>query len=374
MATDPRDHRSRLVALDGLRALAALEVVFAHSSYAIAKSKLEAFAIFHSPLAFFINASGAVHLFFVLSGYCLTASALRGRASSDLAQFYLRRVARIHAPFVAVAVLSWMASIWLYPANPDGITPWMRELLRVRLSPSEFLRTLVFPGDAGGLLPQGWTLRVEMIFSLLMPVMALLASRTHWAVLVAASLALLAISSEQFSTLRVALDFSMGIVVYLERDRLTAAFSRLPRFVASTLGVAGLLLVTLPMYTLLEARRPQVATLVSSAGATLLLIAAIHAPRLRRFLSWRPIAALGRVSYSIYLLHFTVLALLTPLLPPRTGLVGGIGFALLVALGTCVIAPLTYRAVELPCIRAGNAACGVLARRTGGTLRAAQSP
>lgn len=374
MTSDPQHERSRLVALDGLRALAALEVVFAHSSYAIAKSKLEAFAIFHSPLAFFINASGAVHLFFVLSGYCLTASALRGSAPSDLAQFYVRRVARIHAPFVAVAVIAWMASIWLYPAHPDGITPWMRELLGIRLSPGEFLRTLVFPGNAGGLLPQGWTLRVEMIFSLLMPLMALLAARTHWVALVAASLALLAVSTDQFSTLRVALDFSMGIVVYLERDRLTAVFSRLPRFVATILGVAGLLLVTLPMYTLLEARRPQVATLVSSGGATLLLVAAIHAPRLRRFLSWGPIAALGRVSYSIYLLHIIVLALLTPLLPPRTGLAGGIGFALLVALGTCVLAPICYRAVELPSIRAGNAACGFLARRTGATLRAARTP
>jgi peptidoglycan/LPS O-acetylase OafA/YrhL len=191
---------------------------------------------------------------------------------------------------------------------------------------------------------------------------------------VAASLALLFTSTDQFSPLRVAIDFSMGIVVYLERDRLTAVFARLPRFVSTILGVAGLLLLTLPMYTLLEARRPQVATLVSSGGATLLMIAAIHGPRLRRFLSWRPIAALGRVSYSIYLLHFVVLALLTPLLPPRTGLAGGIGFALLVAFATCVLAPLCYRGVELPSIRAGNAACRVLARRTGGTVRAAQTP
>lgn len=314
-----------------------------------------------------------MHLFFVLSGYCLTASALRGAAPSDLAQFYVRRVARIHGPFVAVALLAWMASRWLYPAHPDGITPWMRDLLAVRPSPSEFLRTLAFPGAAGGLLPQGWTLRVEMIFSLLMPAMALLASRLHWAVLVAASLTLLAASSDPFSPLRVALDFSMGIVIYLERDRLASAFSRLPRFVPAILGVAGLLLVTLPMYTLLEASRPRLSTLVSSAGATSLLIAAIHGPRLRRFLSWTPIAALGRVSYSIYLLHIVVLVMLTPLLPRRTGLAGGIAFALLVAFATCVLAPLCYRAVELPCIRAGNAACALLARRMGGTLRAARS-
>jgi peptidoglycan/LPS O-acetylase OafA/YrhL len=373
MTADPQGGGSRLVALDGLRALAALEVVFAHTTYTIAKSKLEAFAIFHSPLSLLINASGAVHVFFVLSGYCLTASALRGTTPSDLAQFYLRRVARIHGPFVAVAALAWMASIWLYPADPDGVTPWMRELLAVRLSLVEFLRTLVFPGSAGGLLPQGWTLRVEMIFSLLLPGMALLAARTHWAALVAASLALLATSSDQFSPLRVALDFSLGIAVYLERARLAAAFARLPRGVTAILALAGLLLLTVPIYTLLEARRPLLSTLFSAAGATLLLIAALYGPRLRRFLSWRPIAALGRVSYSIYLIHIVVLVVLTPLLPPRTGLFGGASFALLVALVSCALAPLSYYAVELPCIRAGNAACAFLARRMGGTLRPARS-
>jgi peptidoglycan/LPS O-acetylase OafA/YrhL len=313
MPADLRDG-SRLVALDGLRALAALEVVFAHSSYAIAKSKLEAFALFHSPVALLINASGAVHLFFVLSGYCLTASALRGTTPVDLAQFYLRRVARIQGRS-SRSRRSHGWRHWLYPSSPDGITPWMRDLLGVRLSLRVPARARL-SRSAGGLLPQGWTLQVEMIFSLLMPMMALLASRTHWAVLVAASLALLAVS-EQFSMLRVALDFSMGIVVYLERDRLAAAFSRLPRGVTAILGLAGLLLVTLPMYTLLEARRPQLSSLVSSGGATLLLLDALYGPQLRRFLSWRPVAALGRVSYSIYLLHVTVLALLTPLLPPR---------------------------------------------------------
>ena len=362
---------SRLVALDGLRALAALIVVFAHASYAIAKSKLQALTLFHSPLGLFVNASGAIHVFFVLSGYCLTASALRGTSPAEIAQFYLRRVARIHGPYVAAAAIAWMASAWLYPAPHAGVSDWMRDLLARRLSPSEFTRVLLFPGMVGGLLPQGWTLRVEMIFSLLLPFLVALAARTHWSVLVLVSLAALGVS-ESFSSSRFALDFSLGIALFLERDRLAAALAR-ARFATAISGVAGVWLLWLPMYALLEATSPRISTVVSAVGATLLLIAAANGPGLRRFLSWRPVAALGRVSYSIYLLHFTVLVLLTPLLDRPVGLAGGTAFAVVVALATCAVAPIGYRAIEQPCIRAGNAVCAVVARRTGVSLRAARA-
>jgi len=325
----------RLIALDGLRALAALIVVFAHASYAIAKSKLQALTLFHSPLGVFVNASGAIHVFFVLSGYCLTASALRGTTPAELARFYLRRVARIHGPYVAAVVIAWVASAWLY------------------------------------LLPQGWTLRVEMVFSLLLPFLVMLAVRAHWSALVLVSLPALAVS-ESFSSSRFALDFSLGIALFLERDRLAAALAR-TRIATSICGVAGVWLLAIPMYTFLEATSPRLSTVVSAAGATSLLVAAAHGPGLRRFLAWRPVAALGRVSYSIYLLHFTVLALMTPLLDRRVGLAGGVAFALGVALATCAVAPIGHRAVERPCIRAGNAVCAVLARRAGVSLRAARS-
>jgi peptidoglycan/LPS O-acetylase OafA/YrhL len=177
----------RLIALDGLRALAALVVIFAHASYAVAKTQWQAIALHHSALVPLLNATGAVHVFFVLSGYCLTASALRGSNASDLAQFYVRRVARIHGPYLATVLIAWIASLWLYPAPVDGLSPWMREHLAARLSADELPAALAFPGMAGGLLPQGWTLTVEMAFSLALPAMVWIATRAHWAVLVVAS-------------------------------------------------------------------------------------------------------------------------------------------------------------------------------------------
>jgi peptidoglycan/LPS O-acetylase OafA/YrhL len=364
----------RVVALDGLRALAALVVVFTHATGAIHKTPWQALALYASPLAPLLNATGAVHVFFVLSGYCLTASALR--ASSDLRQlapFYVRRVARIHVPYVFVVLLTWVASTWLYPAPVAGVSPWMRDLMRIRGSFAQILPHLRFPGDVSGLMPQGWTLEVEMVASLLMPLLAWIAWRAHWGVLVAGGLCLLALSQQPLATPRYVLDFAAGIALFLERERIESWLARWPRGVGPLIGLAGLAVLSLPLYLRLADRAPRLEALGFAAGATLLVLAADHSASLRRFLGWRPVAFLGRVSYSIYLLHFVLLVLCTPLLGDGLGPVAGVGFVALVALLASALAPISYYGVERPSIRAGNAACRWLARVSGGRLRAPES-
>lgn len=365
--------RSRVVALDGLRALAALVVVFTHAAGAVGKTPWQALALYQSPLAPLLNATGAVHVFFVLSGYCLTASALRAADPHRLLPFWLRRVARIHIPYVAAVLLTWLASTWLYPDPVAGVSPWMRDLLRIRGSFAELLPYLRFPGAAGGLLPQGWTLEVEMQLSLLMPFLAWFAARVHWSALVLVCLALLALSEALYGAQRYALDFAAGIALFLERERLAAWLARLPRGVALAAGLLGLVVLSLPVYLRLEALAPRLGALLFACGATLLVLASDHAAPLRRFLTVRPIAFLGRVSYSIYLLHFLLLALCTPLLGDGVGLAGGVAFVAWVALLSCALAPLGYYGVERPGIRAGNAACRWLARVSGGRLPAPES-
>ena len=78
MRADPTS--KRVVALDGLRGLAALVVVLGHSFGAIEVPGVYGrVAWVHTPFAVVINAIGAVHLFFVLSGYCLAGSVRRGQ-------------------------------------------------------------------------------------------------------------------------------------------------------------------------------------------------------------------------------------------------------------------------------------------------------
>ena len=77
----------------------------------------------------------------------------------------------------------------------------------------------------------------------------------------------------------------------------------------------------------------------------------------------------GGTSYSLYLLHLTVILLGSNLLGTR--LVGwqAASFVIGSALATCALAPPMFRWVELPLIESGNRVCRWLAGRTGGVVR-----
>lgn len=367
-----RDGGERITALDGLRAVAALVVVFTHATGAIRKHPLVAASLYESPLVVFLNATGAVHIFFVLSGLCLAASASRCGDARDVAQFYVRRFARVQAPFVAVALLAWCGS--LYYAIPEsetgrsGLSVWVMNRLQVDISLAALLPTLRFPGDAHGLMPQGWTLRVEMIYSLLLPFLVMAARRFGWGLLIAVAVPLL-FEQRPMRPEPYLLDFGAGIALYLERERLERLFAELPRFASAALGLGGLVIVCLPAYFFFESSHPPLANACFATGATLLVACAAHAPGLRRWLSARPCAALGRISYSIYMLHFSVILLSAPLLASPVGPAFAVAYVAFVAIATCALAASTYRWVEVPCIRAGNLVSGLLARLTGGQRR-----
>ena len=80
--------RARLDGLDGLRGIASLIVVFRHTSNAIAMPMELRRQILESPLAILLNAQGAVQLFFVLSGFVLTASIERAPGWRGLSAFF----------------------------------------------------------------------------------------------------------------------------------------------------------------------------------------------------------------------------------------------------------------------------------------------
>jgi len=120
----------------------------------------------------------------VLSGFVLAGSLTRNSHLAVLPQYYIRRLFRIHPPYVMAAVFAWCAS-FVYGPLRDGVGPLAVALAKIHLSFSKLLGFLIFPGSAGNQLPVGWTLEIEMIFSLLLPFMLLLARRTHWSLLIA---------------------------------------------------------------------------------------------------------------------------------------------------------------------------------------------
>ncbi len=340
-------------------------VVIAHAVSALAKSIGAILALHHSPVSLLSNGGGGVHIFFVLSGFCLARPALRTFAVLNLVQFYIRRGLRIHPPYVIGLLISWVLSGWVYEvtAPTDVLSQAMIDLRRVHISPRALQQALMFPGHAYVQLPVGWTLRVEALFSILLPVLMLLATRAHWLLLVAISIPLLAIEEETtFDFLRFALNFSFGIAIYCERENLSRLFEYLPAAARGLLLLTGITLITSPGYFLLDAAFPVRSLVLYCGGAAIIVMCAVHMPAVGRFLSLPFVGWIGRISFSVYLIHAPIIILLTPYIDHRLNFFEGTVFVVVCLVTTYIIAPLLYYGVEEPSTRAGYWASAKLAK------------
>ncbi len=355
-------------ALDGLRYLAAAIVLVGHCWNGLTKPAAFAAAVRGSPLALFINGYGAVHLFFILSGFCLAGSADRARRPVELAQFYVRRIFRIHPPYAFALATAWLASFF-YDASRagGGLTPYLIRRAGVHLPLPELLPYFLYPSPAEYQLGPAWTLTVEMHFSFLLPLMLWLTRAAHWSLLLALSALPLLDGGRLPGFLDYALHFALGIALFQERERLAGWLARAPALLQAGLFAAGLFLFAAPfMFDLIFAAGFRFAAsglAVSAAGGTLLLCAALYLPGVRRLLETRPLVFGGRISYSFYLLHYPILILAAGAVRGPLGPLGAALFVGSVLLATSAAAALAFPGVERPSIRLGNAVCRALARR-----------
>lgn len=355
-----------LRALDGLRGVAALVVVARHSFGALPMTREARMEVLGTPLGIPLNAQGAVELFFVLSGFVLAGSISRNRSSLDLVAYYVKRWFRIHPPYLAGVLFAWCAGFFYVVPEPAELSSWIRKLSAVHIDAGELWRSLWFPGGAYGQLPVGWTLTVEAIFSILMPLFLVIARRTHWAVLLVLAMALPILVGERL--LLFGIDFALGVATYLERERLRRWASRAPAWVPwCVLGVAlwswvpGVLGWSTASDLFLEMRR----ITVMGAGSASLLVLVMTTRWPNRFFSLGPVVGLGRISYSLYLVHIPVLVLAAPLaigIGPWPAGVTVFGVTAVVSLAISLVG---YRLVERPSILLGNRLCRSLGRRLG---------
>lgn len=362
----------RIRALEGLRGLAAAIVVVRHTTNAIPMPEETRRRLLEGPWAPLLDAQAAVALFFVLSGFVLAGSLARGNSFVDQLQFWVKRIFRIHPPYVAALLATWLASFAYAVPAAKFATGWLRLLAGIQLDAEGLLASLAYPGAAGGQLVVGWTLGIEMTWSLLLPVLFWLALRTHWALPLALAALPLAFGGVPLFALYGA-HFALGLALFRERARVEAALSRLPVAATAALFVAALLSYSGPQ--LLGWHVPGLGILTTEVGhrasialrlpGTALLIAlALAVPWWRAALELRPMLFLGRISYSLYLLHMGVLILATRWIVPSNA--GRSALLVVVVLGASIaVSAAFYRAVERPAIRLGNRVCKALAGRRG---------
>jgi peptidoglycan/LPS O-acetylase OafA/YrhL len=102
---------------------------------------------------------------------------------------------------------------------------------------------------------------------------------------------------------------------------------------------------------------------VLGLGSVALVIGAATLPTLSRPLSWRPIQYLGRLSFSIYLVHYTIILLFIGMLDRPTTLMHALLFFSVTAGITVLLSDLSYRFIERPSIGLGRLVSGWMSAR-----------
>lgn len=287
--------------IEGLRAIAVIPVV-----------------LFHAGIAGFGGGFAGVDVFFVISGYLISATILEHLATGQfsLTAFYERRARRILPALLAVlaasTVLAWTVMI------PEDFRKFAQGLGSSGVFASNLLfaqKTGYFDDDEGFRpLLHTWSLSVEEQFYILFPALMIV---------------LWKIARGRMTTVFVVLGLtSLGLCLALAQSRQEWAFYLLPTRAwellagaacaaraeparrSPALAVLGLALIAAGLAVADATTAPDWRLILPVAGTALVVRHATASDPAGRLLGTVPLVALGGASYGIYLWHNPLLAFL----------------------------------------------------------------
>jgi peptidoglycan/LPS O-acetylase OafA/YrhL len=355
-----------LHSLDGLRGIAAVVVLIHHAlltvpdfaapyytTDGISEVSGAAWVMTYTPLHLLWAGSEAVYLFFILSGIVLTLPVLR-REHFDWKAYYPSRLIRLYGP-VIVAVLVGLALISLVPRREDvDLGEWMVARPDA-YPPLAVLKDMLLLTGVSDVISPLWSLRWEVLFSLLLPLYILFGTRAKG--LVAAKVAVIAVLIALASILRVdsvlyLLIFAVGVLGAVHWSALSQLARPLDasRWAWPVLVTIGALLTCSSWLAkgigMDVSAGPSVQWLAVPGVALIVFAGAFWSP-IRRALERRPSQWLGSISFSLYLVHEPIIIasrLLLPIDQPwiAVTLAGGASF-LLASVFTRVVEKPTHR-------------------------------
>ena len=355
--------------LDSMRGLAALMVIGAHyvNSYDLpCRSDLCNILLTDMPLHLWWDGGAAVSLFFVLSGLVLSLRYFRHGASADLsivslAKYFIGRVCRIWPPYLVVLSVSallyqrYQTVASSLPVTIPEQNDWLPYLWGHEAGWREFFQDSFLLGMRMEMvyLPQAWTLSIELVLSLLVPLGGFLATRSTPRLILFTIFAIMFLHASPFL-----FHFMLGILIAKYQERLGSRL-RTKTLYRRCIFVLGLILYTLGE-SFTDKINPVLIGCLTGLGAALLILVAFGSLRMQQVLSLSWFRYIGKISYSIYLVHFAVLISATPMFlsalhasPDWFVCAWWMGFAANIAI-SIFIAAFSYRFVEVPSMALGK--------------------
>jgi peptidoglycan/LPS O-acetylase OafA/YrhL len=332
---------TRFENLDMIRGFASLVVTAFHGLLYLDLMFLHEMAAFYlSPASVLVSGGSAVLVFFVLSGFVLGHSLRKYKDTSQFIRWIRSRMVRLYFPIFPVLLVFWILQISLfksYALNLDSVFSLLLD------------STLIF--GTGGILAVLWSLRWEIIFSLILPWIVRFDFKSP--------LILLALSI-LFSQLGNALN--VGILQYLpmlfcgyflykysESIELRENEQKNPRHVPLRIVSSICLLSIESSLIWLFGPAPtgtQVTSIVGQFAALLgaiILIRTLSQIQLNRNLFVSSGLFLGKISFSLFLIHAPVLFIINKfLLPSQSVLI----VLMLGIMASIVIASFYWKVIE----------------------------
>ena len=333
-------------ALDGIRALSVIAVI-----------------LYHADLPWIPGGFLGVEVFFVVSGFLITALLLGEHAdtgSVNLSQFWLRRARRLLPALFAMLTVVLVLSAFVHT---DSAPDLRRDVLPSVFYVSNWWQVYGIdePYFAATVLPvlrHLWSLAVEEQWYVVWPIAAGWMLRRRVSIGVVCGTVAVAVMVFTALWVREGDEFRMNWLYLGTLSRssgllvgaaLAWFWFRRPSFLLRGADVFGVLVVV-GLVALFVSQHVDSMGLyrgglaAATVGSAMLIVAAMGEGRVARAFAWRPLAEVGRRSYGLYLWHWPFFVFFDAR--------DSVGRLLLALLVTIVVNEVVFRLVETPARRA----------------------
>lgn len=345
----------RLHHLDAIRGIAALSVLLGHC-----------YASSHQTNWVFMMQRPAVTIFFILSGYVLSKSLMKsfGHPVVDGLSYFVRRFFRLYpAIFVAVILAAILAKFYVIPAPQAEITACFLKNI-VKATTIHGLHDYIgsFRLYYLRLNPVFWTLQVEFFCSFLLPFLVW-PTRNHlvlrWALLPVLGCIKFFYPWDWCGFPGFLFEFYLGYLAWTLFSKLSEIDPKITRLLTLLLAVG--------IFIWMSLKDPNLVSLSSCimVAALIAILGPCNWRGLKSTLQTRLPQFLGKISYSLYLIHYPIMLFCWSVIWGKGLMVWNRSFsanilAILVLLITIPLATGLERFVEQPLNKLGHRLSGWL--------------